>query len=497
MRRLTGIVVLACAFLMLGTPALAHAVLVSSDPAGGAQIARAPQSVTLTFDENVESGLGSLRVLDAAGTLRSSGAVTHPGGDGRRVSVHAGALENGRYVVAWQVVSADSHLVDGAFAFGVGVPAGDAPVLPADNGAQLLLPILHFALLGGVLLGIGLPIGVAFIARRTRRKPTPVEFGAWFVVAFAAFGDVAFRADLAGGSLTSAFVTHIGTLRGITLASAAVAIASLVGTQRRWPTLAIACIAAALSLSLAGHGGDGALPIAGVTVDVLHLIGAATWIGILAIGSTLEAGPELRGISPVAMTAVIVLIVTGVVQTLRNVGSFAALFGSTYGRLVDAKIALLIVLLAFAYGARRALARGTFAIAARIKLELWLLTAVVAITAVLVESPLPREAAPLAAASATFTLRDIAVHATAVSSGTMTWIVHVDASGPIDGTDVTVRERHRNVGPLPVTMNRSDAGSFSGTVTLPFAGAWTAEISVRSGPFDEAHHTLDMPEQSP
>ena len=489
--------IIAGALILTGTPALAHAVLLASDPAAGVQLAHAPPTVTLTFDENVETGMGSLRVLDAAGAQRSAAAVTHPGGDGRRVAVSVGALPTGRYVVAWQVVSADSHLVNGAFAFGVGVAAGNAPVLPADNGAQLLLPILHFALLAGMLLGVGLPIGVACIARRTRRRPTPVEFGAWCVVAFAAFGDVAFRADLAGGSLAGAFATHVGELRSVTLVSALIALVALAGTQRRWPILALACAAGALSLSLAGHAGEGAVPIASVIADVLHLIAGATWIGVLAIGTTLDAGPELRGISPAAMTAVIVLIVTGIVQTLRNAGSFAALFGTTYGRLIDAKIAVLIVLLAFAYGAQRALARGTFAIAGRIKLELWLLTAVIAITAVLVESPLPREAAPLTSASTAFSVRDIAVHVRADAAGANAWTMRVEAGAPIDAAIVTLSERRRHVGPLSVDMQRDAAGSFAGTVTLPFAGAWSARISVRSGPFDEAHRTIALPEQPP
>ena len=497
MKHLVALVTLACALLVTGAPALAHAVLVASDPAAGTQIERAPHDIVLTFDEGVESELGSVRVLDAAGTSRSDGPVVHPNGDARRVAVHLGELERGRYVVAWQVVSADSHLVNGAFAFGVGVSAGEAPVVAGDNGAATLLPILHFILLAGVLLGIGLPLGVWTIARNTRRAALPVEFGAWFVIMFAAFADLAFRTDLAGGSLASAFATHVGMLRAVTMAAGLLGILALTGRQRRVPLLAIAGLATLLSISLAGHAADGPYAIAGIIADALHLLAAATWIGMLAVATTLEAGPELRAISPVAMTAVLVLIVTGAIQTLRNAGSFGALFTTSYGYLIDIKIVLLLGLAALAYTARRSLAHGAYTIGTRIKVELWMLTAVIAVTAVLVESPLPRKGAQRNDATTTFAVRDIAVRVTATLDAPDIWTIRVIGTRPLDGAEVSVRETRRKVGPLDVYMKRTAADSFSGTVALPFRGEWSAYTSVRSGPFDEAHRILSLPETAP
>ena len=186
-RTLAAFVGLWFALALADAPAQAHAELVGSNPAAGAQIERGPADVMLTFDEDVETAMGSVRVFDAAGTSHTAGPVVHPNGDARRVSVRVGALERGRYVVAWRGVSADSHRVGGAFAFGIGTPAGTIPGAPRDNGAETLLPILHFLLLAAAVLGIGLPVGVATIARRSHRAPLPLEFGAWFVVAFAAF----------------------------------------------------------------------------------------------------------------------------------------------------------------------------------------------------------------------------------------------------------------------------------------------------------------------
>jgi copper transport protein len=488
---------LVSALFVTAVPALAHAVLLASDPAAGARIEHAPHAVTLTFDEHVETSLGSLRVLDAGGTAHSSGPVIHPDGDATRVAVGLENMTIGRYVVAWQVVSADSHVVSGAYAFGVGVPAGNPPAPVADNGAALFIPILHFFILAGVLLGIGLPIGAAAIARTTRRTPNFVEFGAWIVLAFAAFADLAFRADLTGGTLAGAIATRIGVLRLVTIGAALAGVLSLIGKQRRWALLAVASLTAAVSLALAGHAADGAQWPIGVAADVLHLLAAASWIGVLAIGTTLAAGPELRGISPVAASAVAMLVITGIVQTIRNAGSLDALLTTTYGRTIDLKIALLVVLLVLALNARRALARGVFTIAGGIKAELWLLTAVIAVTAVLVESPLPRDAAVERTVSATMPLHGFNVHVIATAIDDRHWSVRIQDLDSLDAAGVSVSEASRHVGPLAVPVTRQGPGTFAGTIALPFAGAWTLLASVRSGPFDEAHTTLTLPETSP
>ena len=498
--RVIGVLVLLGALALTSAPAIAHAVLVASEPSAGERLERAPLIVTLTFDEPVETALGSLRVLDAAGFPHSIGPVIHPGSDPARIAVRVSSLETGSYIVAWQVVSADSHIVNGAFAFGVGVAAGPAPVPEADNGATLLLPIIHFGIFAGVLLGIGLPIGAATVGRRANRPPTFVEFGAWFVLAFCAFADVALRADLAGGTLASAFTTHVGVLRLATIGAAFAGILAVSHRRRRWDVLITACCVAAVSLSLAGHAAGSEPAALGVVADTLHLIAAAAWIGVLAIGTTLESSEDLRGISPIAITAVSTIVVTGIIQTIRNVGSVTALITTPYGRDIDLKIALLLAALAVALLSRRALARSRFAIGHWLKLELWLLTAVIGVTAVLVESPLPRETAPVASAATTFAVRDITVHVSATTRGQRQWEFRVNGTGPngaargLDGVGVSVREVVRNIGPLVVQMSRTADGDFDGTTTLPFDGSWSAFISARSGDFDENHSTCSLEE---
>ena len=380
-------------------PAQAHAVLEASDPAAGARIEHAPERVTLSFDEPVETSLGSLRVLDADGRERAIGPVVHPGGDATRVAVRTALLERGRYVVTWQVVSADSHVVDGAFAFGVGVPAGDAPPLERDAAATILVAIVHFTLLAALLVAVGVPL--AALAGIGASSPVFAEFAAWFVVALAAFADVAVRAAVNGGTLFASFATHVGALRAWTIGLAFIAILGLIGTRRRLSIVVAAGVASALSLSLAGHAAAGSFGPVGVAVDALHLLAAAAWVGVLVDAVVFGGAANVRRITPVAMVAVGTIVLTGIVATIRNVGSWRALVASPYGYAIDLKVALLLGALAVAEGSRRMIARGAFAVRRRIALELTLIIAVIAVTAVLVDLPLPREE-PASALTAAF-----------------------------------------------------------------------------------------------
>jgi putative copper export protein len=70
--------------------------------------------------------------------------------------------------------------------------------------------------------------------------------------------------------------------------------------------------------------------------------------------------------------------------------SFDALITTMYGLLVCAKFLLLLLALAVAVVSRRRIAAGTAAVVPTVRLELLVLTAVLAVTAVLVESPQSR-----------------------------------------------------------------------------------------------------------
>jgi copper transport protein len=108
-------------WLLLGSGALAHSVLLSSTPAAGAQLATPPASVQMTFSEGVAPDFSSFAVIDRARKHYES--AQPPVIDAQKGLVTVALQPNlppGVYIVQWKVVSViDGHLTRGSFAFTV------------------------------------------------------------------------------------------------------------------------------------------------------------------------------------------------------------------------------------------------------------------------------------------------------------------------------------------------------------------------------------------
>ena len=112
---LAGIILIATA-----APAWAHAELKSTDPPKNGVAAESPPNLSLTFNENVEVSFGAVRVYTCAGQRITTGTPRHSPASGRTVVVSIPKLAPGVYLVAWRVISADSHPVDGSYSFRIG-----------------------------------------------------------------------------------------------------------------------------------------------------------------------------------------------------------------------------------------------------------------------------------------------------------------------------------------------------------------------------------------
>jgi copper transport protein len=115
------LVAVAAALLAWAAPASAHAALTGSDPRQGAVVDKAPEQVSLTFSETVALSDDSLRVLGPKGERADTGEARGTGAT-HSVTLRPG-LPDGTYTVSYQVVSADSHPVAGAFTFSIGAPS--------------------------------------------------------------------------------------------------------------------------------------------------------------------------------------------------------------------------------------------------------------------------------------------------------------------------------------------------------------------------------------
>lgn len=105
--------ILPLAVLVLPLAAQAHAKLLSTSPAAGAELAAAPKVLTLDFNESVK--LAVLKVSSAGKDI----VVPYDGGASEsHVAVPLPALAAGTYQVRWSALTVDDgHVVKGSFSF--------------------------------------------------------------------------------------------------------------------------------------------------------------------------------------------------------------------------------------------------------------------------------------------------------------------------------------------------------------------------------------------
>ncbi|MEU3239894.1 copper resistance protein CopC [Streptomyces anthocyanicus] len=370
--------------LLLGGagPASAHAALGSTDPADGTVLQRAPGHVTLTFSESVGLRDDSFRVLDPGGHRVRTGAAGHADGrsDTAGVALPDG-LGEGTYTVAWRVVSADSHPVSGAFTFSVGKPSQTSA--PVDTGPteDPLTAGLHKLARYLAYLAAALLIGTAaFVALCRPPDPAPLRrplVAGWWTLLAATVTLLVLRAPYEAGTgpssaldaaaLADTLTARPGVLLLIRLALLAPVALFLVrasrADRRGERTLLAGAVGIALAVGLAltwaaaEHASAGIQVPLAMTSFTLHLLATAVWLGgltalILTLRVSADAATVAR-FSRVAFASVTVLVTTGVYQSWRGLGSWQALTGTTYGRLLLVKVLLVAALLAAAAVSRR------------------------------------------------------------------------------------------------------------------------------------------------
>ncbi|MEV5978860.1 copper resistance protein CopC [Streptomyces sp. NPDC052114] len=379
------------AFLAGAAPTSAHAALTGSDPKQGAVVGKAPAQVKLTFSEKVAMADGSVRVLDPSGKRADSNKTTDLGANTYGVKLRPG-LPDGTFTVAYQVVSADSHPVAGAFTFSIGAPSDTKVALPDQEAGGGLVGVLYdiarYLSYAGFVVVVG---GAAFVLgcwpRGAGARPVQrlVSYG-WVTLTAATLALLLLRAPYTGsgkladvfdmGALGDVLNTKTGAAlvsRLLLLAAAALFIAVLFGAyeKREDPKekkdltfgLAIGGTVVATGIAatwaMAEHASAGLQAGIAMPVDVLHLLAVAAWLGgLAALLVALFRTPSVdatavRRFSRTAFISVVVLVATGIYQSWRQVGSWSALTGTSYGQLLLVKIGLVVVMVGVASVSRR------------------------------------------------------------------------------------------------------------------------------------------------
>jgi copper transport protein len=174
--------------------------------------------------------------------------------------------------------------------------------------------------------------------------------------------------------------------------------------RKAWLMAMMVAAALAVTPSLAGHAmGDHAHPVVTIAADALHVAAASAWLGTLFVFALVVILPRhpgalscVRAFSPVALISASTLALTGLWAAYVHIGSWSAVLGSTYGRTLCIKLALVAGVAAIgAYNWRWAtpkLAAGhQHALRNSARAELVLGALVLLATAILVATPLPGE----------------------------------------------------------------------------------------------------------
>jgi copper transport protein len=399
LRRAFVAVVAAFVSVILGAaPASAHAQLQSSDPSPSSVLSVPPSQIVLHFGEPVEIDFGSIRVLGPLGNRVDQGGTHHPAGDSDAVAIALPpGLHDGTYVVAWHVISADSHPVHGAYIFSVGTAKGAAKAnalaanVNSASGSTIVgiaFWVIRFAAFVGLVLLVGITtvILLAWRAGGATRRIGRLVGASWVVLMLCTVSGIAvqgvyaaalpvtdvFRSSLFDEVLHTRF-GEVEMLRVILLVAFLPVVRGVRGRLRatgRWsswwvPYGAIVGFGLLLTPGLAGHASTEGSVAVGMALDVLHLGAAAVWCGGLAVlGAVLAPGmrpeerPEdivrvARTFSAYAFSAVVVIVATGTVQSVRQVGSVYALFNTVYGRTLLVKIGLVVTLIVLGAVSRR------------------------------------------------------------------------------------------------------------------------------------------------
>ncbi|PRY37990.1 copper resistance CopC family protein [Umezawaea tangerina] len=116
------------------TPALAHAELLSSDPAAGAALPAAPTRIQLTFAEPVGLPENPITVTGPDGATWKVGQVTVAGAVITAPVIPAGP--SGEYVIDYKVISDDGDEVGDKIRFSLTAPAA----VPTSSAANTSTP---------------------------------------------------------------------------------------------------------------------------------------------------------------------------------------------------------------------------------------------------------------------------------------------------------------------------------------------------------------------
>jgi len=372
----------------------AHALLVRADPPTNAQLREPPSVLTLYFSEALERRFSGARVVDQDGK-RVDDHVEFDDADQALMRVYLKTLTPGYVNVEWENVSTvDGHRITGSYPLSILNPDGSVAAQPpsvtsstaGEDADPLRVLAKAILLIAGSVLAGGLAF-IAFVASREAAgnqgtedektfTSTAVKVVAMALGVLVVVGGIELllqSADINAG-VADVLKTRWGErwlLRNLVLILPALALLVLGrSTAYMRAAAAGALLGAAAYLAITSsvsHAAAGGGSFWAGASDFVHLLAASVWIGMLGLlvlyfrwarrtygeyeRYAVLAG-ALRRFSIIAVFSVALLLFSGVINAVIEVGRPGDLLDTGYGLSLLVKLLLLIPLLAI--GARNA-----------------------------------------------------------------------------------------------------------------------------------------------
>ena len=501
----------------------AHAGLKSSEPAASSVLEQSPKEIVLNFGEAVEVSFGSIRLFDSNSQLvelpmpkfvEANGAI-----DAKTIRVEIPELQSGSYLVVWRVVSADSHPVQGAFAFQIGTKGLNLESLSEEILASSSAPFAVRLTMGFArwlsFLGVMVMVGAMLLATRIIgfSRVDKIIFGSWITAFVGSTLVLLLQAPYALGQAMSVgevfsavddvLQTRLGTwlvVRGTILLAFLILI-----RQRNLHDKSIYRMAAILlgiglfaTFSISGHPGMREFSALSIGTDIVHFLSVSAWMGglvtLVLLGRKWQSESSLV-ISWFSFTATIsmpIMVATGVAQAWRMMEGFQNLFSTTYGTVLSIKVILVVIAIAAGTKARQIfkdkkvdsedLKKIKFS--KTIVVESFIGLVVLAVTAVLVSVP-PLSVNTAVPFTATLVQSNVIADITITPARVGNAEMHIVFSPPggtlesIESVTARISLVSGEIPPIPIGLKRIGVNHFQANLQVPRGGEWLLELIVK------------------
>jgi putative copper export protein/methionine-rich copper-binding protein CopC len=433
----------------------AHLALQTSAPSADETLMLAPAVIRLSFTEPVELGLCTIVLTGPDGAPIATGPLETTDSKDVITAAISGPLVAGSYTVTWQAVGRDAHPVRGEFTFfiaegaeGLTVPVEETPVVsaPPEPSPPPQLPTFgpQSPLYAGVrwigylgIFGVLGSLGFALLLSSPRVAAVPESFRIAAARGAAGLGILSalllalslplrlqaqshalFGAGITGERFSLIADTGWGIAWLLQAATALIVLAGFFlarwGSRIGWIVAAFGALVLVATPAMSGHAASReSFRLAAIASDAFHILGVGVWLGtLLALilvgipfvrrepegrrGAVLQ--PLVNGFSPIALVAAGVVFATGLVAAILHLSALPDLWSTGYGRLLSAKLLLVVLVMALGALNWRRIGRRTAEMGGDSRLlksagaELVGATLIIGLTAVLVAVPPPGDA---------------------------------------------------------------------------------------------------------